>query len=84
MIPIDFNSVYEALKKQGLFAVFLGLIIFVQYKSYEDLKADNKAQQMEMKRNLDEQIKELKEKLFDCEKQRHEDLIRRIERSMKE
>jgi hypothetical protein len=94
MIPIDFNSVYEALKKQGLFAMFLGLIIFVQYKNNEDTKAnnlkeltemrqENKEQQAQIKKQFEDRISDLEQRLLDCEKQRNEEIIRRIERSVR-
>lgn len=82
MLPTDIKGVYEALKKHGIFAVSLGLIILFQYNSYEELKQDNLSKQMEIKRLFEDKVSNLEQRLSDCEKQRYEDLIRKLNSSI--
>jgi hypothetical protein len=72
----DWQYIFDSLKKHGLVAVFMGAIIYVQYRSYEDLKRDFKAEQKEMKVKLEKQITDLEIKLLDCQNQRFQELLR--------
>jgi hypothetical protein len=73
---IDWQFIFDSLKKQGLTAILLGAIIYLQYNAYERLKEDLKAEQKEMKMKLEKQIEDLEIKLLNCEKSRFEELMR--------
>lgn len=68
----DWQFLFDSLKKQGLIAILLGAIIYLQYRAYEDLKKDLKKEQTEMKIRLEKQISDLETKLLDCERSRIE------------
>lgn len=70
------ESVFEELKKQGLVAMLMGAIIYLQYNAYNQLKEDLKTEQKEMKMKLEKQIENLEVKLLNCEKSRIEELLR--------
>lgn len=70
------ESVFEELKKQGLVAMLMGAIIYLQYNAYNQLKEDLKTEQKEMKMKLEKQIENLEVKLLNCEKARIEELLR--------
>ena len=72
----DWQYIFDSVKKHGLVAVFMGAIIYVQYRSYEELKVELKAEQKEMKLKLEKQITDLEIKLLDCQNQRFEELLR--------
>lgn len=73
----DWQYLFDSVKKHGLVAVFMGAIIYIQYRSYEDLKVEFKSEQKEMKIKLEKQITDLEIKLLDCQNQRFEELLRR-------
>jgi hypothetical protein len=68
--------VFDELKKQGLVAMLMGAIIYLQYNAYNQLKEDLKTEQKEMKMKLEKQIENLEVKLLNCEKSRIEELLR--------
>lgn len=70
------ESVFEELKKQGLAAMLMGAIIYLQYNAYNQLKEDLKTEQKDMKMKLEKQIENLEVKLLNCEKSRIEELLR--------
>lgn len=72
----DWQYIFDSLKKHGLIAVFMGAIIYIQYRSYEELKEELKLEQKEMKLKLEKQITDLEIKLLDCQNQRFEELLR--------
>ncbi len=72
----DWTYIFESLKKQGLYAVFMGAIIYLQYRNFEELKLELKLEQKEMKSKLENSIKDLEIKLLDCQNQRFEDLLK--------
>jgi hypothetical protein len=72
----DWQYLFDSVKKHGLVAVFMGAIIYIQYRSYEELKVELKAEQKEMKTKLEKQIQDLEIKLLDCQNQRFLELLR--------
>jgi K+ transporter len=76
----DWQFLFDSLKKQGLIAILLGAVIYLQYNAYERLKDELKAEQKEMRLKLEKQIEDLEIKLLNCEKSRIEELIRRTEK----
>jgi K+ transporter len=72
----DWQFLFDSLKKQGLIAILLGAVIYLQYNAYERLKDELKAEQKEMKLKLEKQIENLEIKLLNCEKSRIEELMR--------
>jgi hypothetical protein len=72
----DWQYLFDSVKKHGLVAVFMGAIIYIQYRSYEDLKVEFKAEQKEMRTKLEKQIQDLEIKLLDCQNQRFLELLR--------
>jgi K+ transporter len=76
----DWQFLFDSLKKQGLIAILLGAVIYLQYNAYERLKDELKLEQKEMRIKLEKQIEDLELKLLNCEKSRIEELIRRTEK----
>jgi hypothetical protein len=76
----DWQFLFDSLKKQGLIAILLGAVIYLQYNAYERLKDELKLEQKEMRIKLEKQIEDLEIKLLNCEKSRIEELIRRTEK----
>jgi hypothetical protein len=76
----DWQFLFDSLKKQGLIAILLGAVIYLQYNAYERLKDELKLEQKEMRLKLEKQIEDLEIKLLNCEKSRIEELIRRTEK----
>jgi hypothetical protein len=76
----DWQFLFDSLKKQGLIAILLGAVIYLQYNAYERLKDELKLEQKEMRLKLEKQIEDLELKLLNCEKSRIEELIRRTEK----
>jgi len=72
----DWQFLFDSLKKQGLIAILLGAVIYLQYNAYERLKDELKAEQKEMRLKLEKQIEDLEIKLLNCEKSRIEELLR--------
>jgi hypothetical protein len=72
----DWQYLFDALKKQGLIAILLGAVIYLQYNAYERLKEELKTEQKEMRLRLEKQIEDLEVKLLNCEKSRIEELLR--------
>ena len=90
MIPIDYGSIIDSLKRKGIFPMLLGLIMIFQYnyiqKITEDfnqkqLRQEEKflEQQEEMKKLLQAQIQSLEIKLLNCETERNNTIIRQLE-----
>jgi K+ transporter len=75
----DWQFLFDSLKKQGLIAILLGAVIYLQYNAYERLKDELKLEQKEMRIKLEKQIEDLEIKLLNCEKSRIEELIRRTD-----
>ncbi len=72
----DWQFLFDSLKKQGLIAILLGAVIYLQYNAYERLKEELKTEQKEMRLRLEKQIEDLEVKLLNCEKSRIEELLR--------
>jgi hypothetical protein len=72
----DWQFLFDSLKKQGLIAILLGAVIYLQYNAYERLKDEFKLEQKEMRIKLEKQIENLEIKLLNCEKSRIEELLR--------
>jgi hypothetical protein len=72
----DWQFLFDSLKKQGLIAILLGAVIYLQYNAYERLKDELKLEQKEMRLKLEKQIEDLEIKLLNCEKSRIEELLR--------
>jgi predicted nucleotide-binding protein (sugar kinase/HSP70/actin superfamily) len=72
----DWQFLFDSLKKQGLIAILLGAVIYLQYNAYERLKDEFKLEQKEMRLKLEKQIENLEIKLLNCEKSRIEELLR--------
>jgi hypothetical protein len=72
----DWQFLFDSLKKQGLIAILLGAVIYLQYNAYERLKDELKLEQKEMRIKLEKQIENLEIKLLNCEKSRIEELLR--------
>jgi K+ transporter len=72
----DWQFLFDSLKKQGLIAILLGAVIYLQYNAYERLKEELKTEQKEMRVRLEKQIENLEIKLLNCEKARIEELLR--------
>lgn len=72
----DWQFLFDSLKKQGLIAILLGAVIYLQYNAYERLKDELKLEQKEMRIKLEKQIEDLEIKLLNCEKSRIEELLR--------
>jgi hypothetical protein len=72
----DWQFLFDSLKKQGLIAILLGAVIYLQYNAYERLKDELKLEQKEMRIKLEKQIENLEIKLLNCEKSRIEELMR--------
>ena len=64
----DWQFLFDSLKKQGLIAILLGAVIYLQYNAYERLKDELKTEQKEMRLRLEKQIENLEIKLLNCEK----------------
>jgi hypothetical protein len=47
------------------------------------MRQENKEQQAQIKKQFEDRISDLEQRLLDCEKQRNEEIIRRIERSVR-
>jgi hypothetical protein len=73
----DWQFLFDSLKKQGLIAILLGAVIYLQYNAYERLKDEFKLEQKEMRLKLEKQIENLEIKLLNCEKSRIEELLRK-------
>jgi hypothetical protein len=91
MIPIDYGSIFETLKKKGLLPMMLGLILMFQYRyierqaeQFEEKQKELKMQQDKMEVILKTQIESLERRLMNCETQRNEDMIRRFEQFRKD
>jgi hypothetical protein len=91
MIPIDYGSIFETLKKKGLLPMMLGLILMFQYRyierqteQFELKQKELKEQQDKMEVMLKTQIESLERRLMNCETQRNEDMIRRFEQLRKD
>jgi hypothetical protein len=72
----DWQFLFDSLKKQGLIAILLGAVIYLQYNAYDRLKDELKLEQKEMRIKLEKQIENLEIKLLNCEKSRIEELLR--------
>jgi hypothetical protein len=90
MIPIDYGSIFETLKKKGLLPMMLGLMLMFQYKyierqteQFKQSQTELKEQQSKMEVMFKTQIESLERRLMNCETQRNEDMIRRFEQSRK-
>jgi predicted Holliday junction resolvase-like endonuclease len=91
MIPIDYGSIFETLKKKGLLPMMLGLILMFQYRyierqaeQFEEKQKELKMQQDKMEIMWKAQIESLERRLMNCETQRNEDMIRRFEQFRKD
>lgn len=91
MIPIDYGSIFETLKKKGLLPMMLGLILMFQYRYIERQTEQFEQKQKELKEQQDKmevmwkaQIESLERRLMNCESQRNEDMIRRFEQLRKD
>jgi hypothetical protein len=90
MIPIDYGSIFETLKKKGLLPMMLGLMLMFQYKyierqteQFKQSQTELKEQQSKMEVMFKTQIESLERRLMNCETQRNEDMIRRFEQLRK-
>jgi hypothetical protein len=91
MIPINYETIFDTLKKKGLLPMMLGLILMFQYKyierqaeQFEIKQKELKEQQDKMEVMLKTQIESLERRLMNCETQRNEDMIRRFEQLRKD
>jgi hypothetical protein len=91
MIPINYETIFDTLKKKGLLPMMLGLILMFQYKyierqaeQFEIKQKELKEQQDKMEVMLKTQIESLERRLMNCETQRNEDMIRRFEQFRKD
>jgi hypothetical protein len=91
MIPIDYGSIFETLKKKGLLPMMLGLMLMFQYKyierqteQFKQSQTELKEQQSKMEVMFKTQIESLERRLMNCETQRNEDMIRRFEQLRKD
>lgn len=90
MIPIDYGSIIDGLKRKGMLPMLLGLITIFQYNyiqkkdeefNAKQLKQEEKftKQQEEMQKLLQMQIQSLEIKLLNCETERNNTIIRQLE-----
>lgn len=90
MIPINYGTIIDELKRKGVLPMLLGLIMLFQYNyiqkiteefNAKQLKQEEKflEQQEEMKKLLQLQIQSLEIKLLNCETERNNSMIRQLE-----
>lgn len=79
----DWQYIFDALKKQGLYAVFMGAIIYIQYNENENerTKSENEKKELmqeikENKLSMEKRIADLEIKFLDCQNQRFQELLR--------
>jgi len=62
-------GIFDKIKQQGLVSIFLGVIVYIQYNAYIRLEADIQAKNIKMEQRFENEIKELKKDLLDCQKE---------------
>jgi hypothetical protein len=82
-MPDIFSYIFESLKKHGLIAVFLGAIIYIQFKQNETERTEREKEKKELmqeikenKLSMEKRIADLEIKLLDCQNQRFQELLR--------
>ena len=82
-MPDIFSYIFESLKKHGLIAVFLGAIIYIQYRQNESENIERTQEKKELMQEIKEnkmsmeiRVSDLEKKLLDCQNQRFQELLR--------